>query len=1039
MVFRFYIMLGIFLLNQTQNFAQWQLLPGINGGDVICWTASPNGGIWIGGTAGVFHSVDDGRTWQLLPSTKDLGGYPIQLDWDNGNLYLVCQNIFSWDRSLFKSNDSGITWLNILDNVVDKMGNMGIFDVWQDTIVVNTPTGHISLDGGMNWQTSPTSYTWNIIRTKQGWFNSYYNTVYRWTGAWAWEVSYQGLDKFTSPRRILEAGDFVFVFFETPFAQYLYKRAGDNDWKYGGLPIIYNHNEVSVAERNDTIFMQCSDTILFSTDGLQSWQKRPANGLSNYSIKTCLFTSSGAIIALTNNGVFRSENIDSEFLPTEGFSSQNTLSVFNEGDESWWVGTNYGLFHSKNNGLTWEKKFPNLTNSNSEITWIKKSGNNILAGNQQGFFYSPTHGDHWIKYVFPSSDINYDVSIVGNSLFYGSSGGSYLSEDWGAKWSAFSPRKDGNPIIVRSIAEKDSLIAIAGYWSDVYLSRDYGNTWIDFSQGLDASSFIHIANEIAIGDNEMVFISGSRMMRTSLDSANWKEVSSAPGNRGTFFFSGGKIHLGIKNSGIYVSNDSAKTWALATPIDLYTQTNNYYFSDSLTSLATYNGIWYNGTISSELVGGYVYSDLNQDSSFNQNDIPLSGRMIELKNSKIYTFTNEEGRYAFDWKGKEDTLRLIPLGVNETEKFKVSKSSGLIYDFPIQSKDKLSDITLDLANASLPRPGFNFDIYATCRNEGTVATSFVLRFFKASNTSWVNFSSSPLQLINDTAFFYVANLQPGANQKIIMTLRLDQQAIIGSIVPINGKANPENVIDINGKNNLSHLFLKVVGSYDPNDKAVFPEGAVTTEMVADTQRMTYTVRFQNTGSFPAEFIRIKDKMSPNLDLGSFRIESSSHPMKWTIEGRTIEFYFPDIQLPDSTSNESGSHGFVKYSINLNTNLKLQDSVENFADIYFDFNTPIRTNTTLTKIDVKVSSNSIIPSFSCQVSPNPTHSNLTIGWDYFNNDLAKLYIYDLNGKLLMSQESYIPSIIKIDELLAGTYIILIKVGDGFGRASFVKTNH
>jgi len=58
---------------------------------------------------------------------------------------------------------------------------------------------------------------------------------------------------------------------------------------------------------------------------------------------------------------------------------------------------------------------------------------------------------------------------------------------------------------------------------------------------------------------------------------------------------------------------------------------------------------------------------------------------------------------------------------------------------------------------------------------------------------------------------------------------------------------------------------------------------------------------------------------------------------------VEFSFKNILLPDSTTNEPLSHGFVSYKINPKIGLTENTTIENTASIYFDFNPPIVTNT------------------------------------------------------------------------------------------------
>ena len=59
---------------------------------------------------------------------------------------------------------------------------------------------------------------------------------------------------------------------------------------------------------------------------------------------------------------------------------------------------------------------------------------------------------------------------------------------------------------------------------------------------------------------------------------------------------------------------------------------------------------------------------------------------------------------------------------------------------------------------------------------------------------------------------------------------------------------------------------------------------------------------------------------------------------------LVFNFPNINLPDSNSNEPGSHGYVQFKIRAKNNIVIGDVLSNTANIYFDFNAPIITNTT-----------------------------------------------------------------------------------------------
>jgi len=63
----------------------------------------------------------------------------------------------------------------------------------------------------------------------------------------------------------------------------------------------------------------------------------------------------------------------------------------------------------------------------------------------------------------------------------------------------------------------------------------------------------------------------------------------------------------------------------------------------------------------------------------------------------------------------------------------------------------------------------------------------------------------------------------------------------------------------------------------------------------------------------------------------------------ITGSNVAFDFININLPDSTTDLAGSQGYVSYRVKSMANLPMGTAIENTASIYFDFNTPVVTNT------------------------------------------------------------------------------------------------
>lgn len=144
---------------------------------------------------------------------------------------------------------------------------------------------------------------------------------------------------------------------------------------------------------------------------------------------------------------------------------------------------------------------------------------------------------------------------------------------------------------------------------------------------------------------------------------------------------------------------------------------------------------------------------------------------------------------------------------------------------------------------------------------------------------------------------------------------------------------------------TYLDRELRCSYDPNDKLVEPNRMNGYTLFEE--ELFYTIRFQNTGNDYAYEVRILDTLSNHLNLRTIKIVDSSHPHileTKLLDDNQVEFYFPNIFLPDSTSNPEASQGYVSYSIETLPGLEDFDEVLNSASIYFDSNPPIHTNST-----------------------------------------------------------------------------------------------
>ena len=215
-------------------------------------------------------------------------------------------------------------------------------------------------------------------------------------------------------------------------------------------------------------------------------------------------------------------------------------------------------------------------------------------------------------------------------------------------------------------------------------------------------------------------------------------------------------------------------------------------------------------------------------------------------------------------------------------------------------------------------------------------------------------------------------------------------------------------------------LEIIDSFDPNDKTVSPSGITENHYVTAGTTLDYLIRFQNTGTDTAYTVVVKDSLSGNLDPSTIRWGVSSHPYLINITGTetpVLEFTFNDINLPDSTSNELGSHGFVKFKASTYNTLENGALINNDANIYFDFNLPILTNTVQTTIsDTDLLTVETYSVEDIAVYPNPTEGPINIK----TNNLQHVEIYNIRGVLIKASDK---NEIDLSQLSRGFYLVKI----------------
>ncbi len=416
-----------------------------------------------------------------------------------------------------------------------------------------------------------------------------------------------------------------------------------------------------------------------------------------------------------------------------------------------------------------------------------------------------------------------------------------------------------------------------------------------------------------------------------------------------------------------------------------------------------------------VISGITYWDMNENGLRDTGEIILTNIPVSLSPNALSSFTDEQG--VFRYYVANNTSYTLTVGVdscweigNGVDSYEItldgSITSGINFGF------KLVDDTRKVVpriNSPRTRCGFEVPFTLSIKNEGCLVTNGKVAFVLNSLINVLSFSTPPLETIGDTLIWEFQDLNPSASQNFLINCQIPGPEFIGEIINLQAFSYIEND---QGALELSSTYdykSEIRCAYDPNDKLVQPNRSFEYDQnyTLFEETFEYTVRFQNTGNDTAFNVLIRDNLDKNLDWTTFKPIIGSHPFETLLyKDGLVEFSFKNILLPDSTTNEPLSHGFITYKIAPKKGLAENTLIENTAGIYFDFNPPIITNTTqsvmVSELPKTTSVKELVNQQVIKVYPNPFRDYLTFEYlDLNRKSLPTIRLFDVTGKLIHQQ--------------------------------------
>jgi hypothetical protein len=540
-----------------------------------------------------------------------------------------------------------------------------------------------------------------------------------------------------------------------------------------------------------------------------------------------------------------------------------------------------------------------------------------------------------------------------------------------------------------------------------------GNGNFSTSKIVDADGDVYYGDVDNDGDNDIIAIGAN---------LTWNENLNGQGDFGPAIILGG-----LENAGNFINTGDINGDGQLDLLALSSDDNKIF--------------WLENRGAQNSISGIIKLDLNLDGC-DPLDIAASNLMVisESGLNTVSTFTREDGSFV-NYMNEGEFITRVELSGNNNftvnpesyETIFVDLGNNEIADFCLTPISIQDDLKITLIAINQPRPGFDAKYQLVYENIGTtVLNSEITLQFDNTRQTYLNSVPNADNVNGNTITWDYTGLLPFQSKTINVNFNTllppinnsgDILAFQAIINPISNDTNPED--------NTYNLEQIIINSYDPNDKQVNQGEEIYESETANY--LDYIVRFQNTGTADAINVRIEDVLSGKLDWNTFRPLSASHEYRVEIlNGNDVYFIFDNINLPPEVSDPEGSNGFVAFQIKPIQNIALGDVIENTADIYFDFNAPIITNTVTTTVVENLGVDSFNIDGMVYLYPNPVNSTLQIE---VSNTISfeKATVYSTLSKLILETSE---NQINLESLSAGIYFVEVITDKGSVTKKIVK---
>ena len=456
-----------------------------------------------------------------------------------------------------------------------------------------------------------------------------------------------------------------------------------------------------------------------------------------------------------------------------------------------------------------------------------------------------------------------------------------------------------------------------------------------------------------------------------------------------------------------------------------------------------------------VVKGTVYDDANHNCVQDAGEVGI--QHVQMSCTSIgYTYTDTSGDYYFlvptgSYTVSQTVLGMYPLSPCQPNHIPISSVAATGCYTVVNFADTLNpihDMHISTWDYTGPRPGFPYQHVTVITNDGTVMEPNILasyvpdgQIFGATFVPAGIFTGAPYYYSTGSSAFALA---PGDGQEFLVNYNVPADIPLGTSVVFTDTvayAAPMSnwLADYSPWNNVNYFTTTTVGSYDPNFKEVSPKGWGPAGVITVSDSvLEYMVHFQNTGTYMAENVVVKDTLDPSLDWTTLRPVYMSNKCVVDIDEHGVAtFTFKNIDLPPSSTEPVASNAMFTYTVKQRPALPMGTHILNSASIYFDFNAPIKTKSTYNTIawsaGVPTTPTATGGGNAFTIYPNPANNtfnaiiNSSAGGGYSMRVTDVAGKTELNKTLSLIKGSQTVTV-DVSRLSAGVYFVTLIGNDG-----------